>query len=173
MEERHPIGSRWRRSRHPETWGRIESIRETSEWKELGQRAAARKIASAHTRGSSDWDVHALADIRTAWMRAKVAPRQDEPNLLRQLVTLHQRVAQLESLLGIRDELPVEDKYIAWCNGNRTLLSKYPNSFVAIDIKKGSIVVAGKSQEEFVVALKALPKEYRLSLFQTHTSLFF
>src|SRR6266446_4472900 len=142
MEERNSTGPRGL-SRRLQSWRRPISPRETNEWKELGQRAAALKIASA--QGISDWlfDAHFSADIRETWVaRGRVGIQVTESRLLRQLLTLQQRVAHLEELLGLTGEPLIEDAYIAWCNANRALLSSYPNSFVAVDISKGSVVAS-------------------------------
>src|SRR6266545_5014760 len=142
MEERNSTGPRGR-SRHLQIWRRTVPLRESNEWKELGQRAAALKIASA--KGISDWffDAHFRADIRETWStRWRAESYAADSRLVRQLITLQRRVAHLENLLGLTGEPLNEDEYIAWCDANRTLLSAYPNSFVAIDLKKGSIVAS-------------------------------
>jgi hypothetical protein len=161
-----------RRRKEGASWARPAIPDDSNRWKELGRKTAALKIS----RGGDEWRAatHFDSDIADAWgAKTRIAFRDlrtgSDWQLLKQL---KRRVEYLEEWLGLTGEPLAQDEYIAWCEANRDVLSRHPNSFVAIDIKKGSVVASATNQQDFSVLLKRLPTEYLQSLFQTHTSLF-
>jgi hypothetical protein len=66
----------------------------------------------------------------------------------------------------------VDDPYLRWCTDNISKIEERPNSFLAIDIEKGEIVVYDPNQNIFVEKLKKLTSEVREKLYRTHSSMF-
>ena len=96
-------------------------------------------------------------------------PLQD---LRRQFDALQSRVLRIEQILEGVDEPSYVDPNLDWCQSNIEKLKQFPNSFVAIDTKKGEIVVHSADQDEFIKKLELLSHVTRSTLFQTHTSQF-
>ncbi len=101
-------------------------------------------------------------------------PPQKDPfqDLQKQFDALQSRVSRIEQILEGVDEPSYVDPNLDWCQTNIEKLKQFPNSFVAIDTKKGEIVVHSADQDEFIRKLELLSHVTRSTLFRTHTSQF-
>lgn len=98
------------------------------------------------------------------------------PNVLieyvKQLESSLSRVSRVKQVLEGIDAPAYVDPYLGWCANNVDKLRKYPNSFVGIDVEKGCVVLADSDQDEYNKKYRQLDRDYRVTLFQTHTTLF-
>jgi hypothetical protein len=90
----------------------------------------------------------------------------------KQFEALQERVSRIEQILEGVDEPSYVDPNLDWCQKNIEKLRQFPDSFVAIDIGRGEIVVHSADQDEFIKKLGDLGRDARSVLFRTHTSQF-
>jgi hypothetical protein len=89
--------------------------------------------------------------------------------LRREVQALKQTVAQLRNPSTEWEDVIPRDEYLDWCEAHQEELHAYPNSFVAIDLKKG-VLFAEKDQADFTARLKKLSKEEREAVYTTFTT---
>lgn len=65
----------------------------------------------------------------------------------------------------------MNDLYLDWCDAHVVELSTHYNSYVAIHLVDG-IVVVDQNEDKFISKLRKLDVEYRKSLYMTHTFLY-
>jgi hypothetical protein len=67
---------------------------------------------------------------------------------------------------------PMKKAFFAWADKNVQLISKYPNSYLAVDIRDNRIALAEQDQQTFIEKYLALPPQDHTILFSFHTSLY-
>jgi hypothetical protein len=131
------------------------------------------------SRRFSPWEFHACLEAYSE-PDSEQKEKTSSPSVFRQIASLRREVdslrRELESRLAATPSVresrhAVANPLLDWCDTHREALLAYPDSFVAIDPKKG-VVCHAATNADLAPQLSSLEPAYRATLLLTHTTLY-